>query len=71
MLEQDFFTESLNTAVFGGNGETVVWVQLADWNDYLSSVCEKILWVFSHANHELLNIGCVGAQYKKGKESGH
>ena len=39
----------------------------ADWNDYLSSVCEKYYGHSPKVNHELLNIECVGAQYKKAR----
>ena len=67
VLEQDFSPESRNTAVFGENGEKVVCGTSADWNDYLSSVCEKYYGHSPKVNHELLNIECVGAQYKKAR----
>ena len=67
VLEQDFSPESQNTSVFGENGEKVVCGTSADWNDYLSSVCEKYYGHSPKVNHELLNIECVGAQYKKAR----
>lgn len=67
VLEHDFLPEGGNTYIFGMCGESVCCRNAADWNNYLSSVCEKYYGRSPKVNHELLNIESIGAQYKKAR----
>ena len=66
-LEQDFLPESKNVYVLGEKGAVVTCQTAAAWNNYLSGVCERYYGHSPKVNHELLNIECIGAQYKKAR----
>lgn len=67
VLERDFLPEGENTCVLGTKGQIVTCKTSAEWNDYLSGICEKYYGHSPKVNHELLNIESVEGQYKKAR----